>query len=240
MAINQVSLQIHSGEILGLIGPNGAGKTTLFNLITGFYPIDAGDIYFTGERITRLKPHQCCRMGIGRTFQIDKAFEKRDVLYNVTVGALPRLRKVLLAQKEALDILSFVGLSEKKYQLAGSLTIADRKRLEIAKALATGPKLLLLDEVMAGLTPKEIEDAIKLIQGIREAGTTIFMIEHVMQVIMSLSDRITILHYGEKIGEGSPQQIAKDKRVIEAYLGEEYVFLEDRNREERVKGSNSN
>jgi branched-chain amino acid transport system ATP-binding protein len=235
VAINRVSLQIHSGEILGLIGPNGAGKTTLFNLITGFYPLDAGEIYFLGERITRLKPHQCCRLGIGRTFQIDKAFEKRDVLYNVTVGALPRLGKVLSAQKEALEILSFVGLGEKKYQLAGSLTIADRKRLEIAKALATGPKLLLLDEVMAGLTPKEIEDAIGLIQRIRGAGTTIFMIEHVMQVIMNLSNRIMILHYGEKIGEGSPQEIAKDKRVIEAYLGEEYVFLEEPLREEGAK-----
>lgn len=240
VAINQVSLQIHPGEILGLIGPNGAGKTTLFNLITGFYRIDTGDIYFLGERISRLKPHQCCRLGIGRTFQIDKAFEKRDVLYNVTVGALPRLRKVYLAEKEALNILSFVGLDEKKFQLAGSLTIADRKRLEIAKALSTSPKLLLLDEVMAGLTPKEIEDAIGLIHRIRDAGTTIFMIEHVMQVIMSLSNRIAILHYGEKIGEGAPQEIAKDKRVIEAYLGEEYVFHEDHSKEEDIKGVNLN
>ena len=240
VAINQVSLQITPGEILGLIGPNGAGKTTLFNLITGFYPIDAGHIYFLGEKISGLKPHQCCRLGIGRTFQIDKAFEKRDVLYNVTVGALPRLSKVRLAEEEALRIISFVGLGEKKYQLAGSLTIGDRKRLEIAKALATGPKLLLLDEVMAGLTPKEIEDAIALIHKIQGAGTSIFMIEHVMQVIMSLSDRIAILHYGEKIGEGRPQQIAKDKRVIEAYLGEEYVFLDDHSKEKQEKGINSN
>ena len=224
---------------MGLIGPNGAGKTTLFNLITGFYPIDSGDIHFLGKRISGLKPHQCCRMGIGRTFQTDKAFEKRDVLYNVTVGALPRLGKVSLAEKEASNIISFVGLGEKKYQLAGALTIADRKRLEIAKALATGPKLLLLDEVMAGLTPKEIEDAISLIHKIQGAGTSIFMIEHVMQVIMSLSNRIAILHYGEKIGEGLPQQIAKDKRVIEAYLGEEYVFLEDHVKGESGKGISS-
>lgn len=223
-AIHNVSLTINPGEIMGLIGPNGAGKTTLFNLISGFYPVDSGEIFFQREKITNLPPHECCRLGIGRTFQIVKTFPHHDVLYNVTVAALPRLKKVREAKEAALEILTFVGLLGKKDHLGSSLTLAERKRLEIAKALATKPKLLLLDEVMAGLNPTEVEEALVLIRKIRDGGITIFLIEHVMQVIMNLSDRIAIIHYGVKISEGAPQEMAKDRRVIEAYLGKEYVF----------------
>jgi len=226
LAIRDVSLQIQEGEIMGLIGPNGAGKTTLFNLISGFYPVTRGDIFFQDEKITNLPPYECCRKGIGRTFQIVKTFPRHDVLYNVTVAALPRLKGVKESKEAALEILSFVGLGGKKDELGNALTLAERKRLEIAKALATKPKLLLLDEVMAGLNPTEVEEALVLIRKIRDSGITIFLIEHVMQIIMNLSDRIAIIHYGEKISEGAPQQMAKDKRVIEAYLGKEYVFRE--------------
>jgi branched-chain amino acid transport system ATP-binding protein len=226
-AIDNVSLTLNSGEIMGLIGPNGAGKTTLFNLISGFYPVDSGNIFFQDEKITNIPPYECCRKGIGRTFQIVKIFLHHDVLYNVTVAALPRLKNVQKSKETALEILSFVGLLGKKDQIGNSLTLSERKRLEIAKALATRPKLLLLDEVMAGLNPTEVEDALVLVRKIRNSGITIFMIEHVIQIIMNISDQIIILHYGEKISQGHPKEVAKDKKVIEAYLGSEYIFREE-------------
>jgi len=209
-AVDKFNLELNEGEIVSLIGPNGAGKTTIFNLLTGVYPTDEGKIIFQSESIKNLKPYDVCKKGIGRTFQVVKPFLNRTVLYNVTVGALLKSTNITEAECEARDILEFSGLINKKDMLAKSLTIADRKRLEIARALATKPKLLLLDETMAGLTPTETEMAINLIRKIsKEKNLTIFLIEHV--------------NYGKKIAEDSPLNISKDEKVIKAYLGEEYV-----------------
>ncbi|HHY38454.1 MAG TPA: ABC transporter ATP-binding protein [Clostridia bacterium] len=224
LAVNRLDLSIEAGEILGLIGPNGAGKTTVFNVINGFYPADEGEIEFEGTSISRLKPDAICKKGIARAFQIVKPFGDMTVLDNTIVGALARTGDLKKAAREALDVLDSVGLWDKKDVLARSLTIADRKRLELARALATKPKLLLLDEVMAGLNPKEVEETVALVRKIRESGVTIFLIEHVMQAVMNLSERIVVLHHGSKIMEGRPQEVANDERVIKAYLGEEYTF----------------
>jgi branched-chain amino acid transport system ATP-binding protein len=226
MAVNHVDFSIERGEILGMIGPNGAGKTTLFHLITGFHSGDEGHIIFKGEEISTLRPDQICKKGITRTFQIVKPFSHITVLQNVVIGALNRVPDVSSAQKIALETLTFIGLDKKKDQLGIHLTTPERKRLELARALATYPELLLLDEVMAGLRPKEIEEMITLIQDIRKKGVTVFVIEHIMKVIMSISDRIVVLNYGEKIATGTPLEISKDGKVIKAYLGKEYVFAE--------------
>jgi branched-chain amino acid transport system ATP-binding protein len=224
-AVKDVDLEVKRGEIFGLIGPNGAGKTTLFNLISGVYRPSGGIIEFNGIDYADIwHAHQVCRMGIARTFQIVKPFGNLTSLENVMIGAFFRTADSERARKEAAETLEWMGLGGKKHLLANSLTLPDRKRLEFARALATKPTLLLLDEVMAGLTPHEIDETLLLIRKIREEGITLFVVEHVMHAIMSLSDRIAILHHGEKIMEGTPQEVAKDERVIKAYLGEEYVL----------------
>lgn len=227
-AVKDVDLEVKRGEIFGLIGPNGAGKTTLFNLISGVYRPSGGTIEFNGRDYADIwRAHQVCQMGIARTFQIVKPFGSLTALENVMIGAFFRTADLERARKEAAETLEGMGLGEKKHMPANSLTLPDRKRLEFARALATRPQLLLLDEVMAGLTPHEVDETLLLIRKIREEGVTLFVVEHVMQAIMALSDRIAILHHGEKIMEGTPQEVAKDERVIKAYLGEEYV-LSDR------------
>jgi len=222
VANHRINLDINEGEIVGLIGPNGAGKTTLFNCIAGYYKPDEGTVRFMGKDITGHPPERVCKEGIARTFQLVKIFKDMTVLENVMVGALARARNTREARELAMEILEFVGEADKKDVLAGSLTIADKKRLEMARALATKPKLLMLDEVMAGLNPAEVSEAVDLILKIREQGITVFLVEHVMAAIMPISDRIIVLDSGEKIAEGLPEEIASNERVIKAYLGERY------------------
>jgi branched-chain amino acid transport system ATP-binding protein len=221
-AVEDFSLSVEEGEILGLIGPNGAGKSTLFNCIAGVFPPTSGEIVFRGERINNQRPWDLCRKGLARTFQIVKPFATRSVLYNVMVGAFATTDKRAEAEQRALEVLRHLHMEDRKEMRAGNLTIADRKRLEIAKALATRPKLLLLDEVMAGLRPTEVDEMVAIIKQLREGGMTIFVIEHIMRAIMALSDRIAVLHFGTKIAEGPPHEMAHDERVVKAYLGEEY------------------
>ncbi len=222
MALREVDFHIDSGEILGLIGPNGAGKTTLFNTVAGVFPPDGGKIRFSGEEIGGLRPYELCHKGIARTFQITKPFLNITVLDNMMVGALCKEKDIKAGQRIALEILEFVGLVGKKDLLAASLTLEDRKRLEMARALATKPRLLLLDEVMAGLTAKEVEDTLHLIRRVQKEGVTIFLVEHVMKAIMAISHRVMVLHHGEKIAEGTPGEIVRNQQVIDAYLGQSY------------------
>jgi len=219
-AVSDVNFDVEGGSVVGLIGPNGAGKTTTFALISGFQRPTAGVVTFKGEPVTGLSPDAICHRGLTRTFQIMQAFPKLTLLHNVMIGAYARHRTVTAARRRALEVLERFGMVERREQLARNLTLADLKRLEIAKALATDPALILLDEVVAGLTPTEIEDMVRLIRGIRAEGVTILMIEHVMQAVMALSDVIVVLDHGEKIFEGSPAGATRDSRVVEAYLGE--------------------
>ncbi len=224
-AINNVSFSIEENEILGMLGPNGAGKTTLFNLISGFHKVSAGTIVFNDTEITGRRPDKICQIGIARTFQITRPFPDLTCLQNVMVGAFNTVNDVDRAEAIAEETLDFIGMASKKNKIAGLLSVPERKRLETARALATKPKLLLLDEVMAGLTPAESEEMIQLILKIKESGITIFLIEHVMKAIMTLSNRLIVLNYGEKIASGSSREIAADQNVIKAYLGKEFKIV---------------
>jgi len=221
-AVQNASFDVPQGSIVGLIGPNGAGKTTLFNLIAGVYAPDAGTITFDGRAIGGLRPDQVCTAGIGRTFQIVKPFAGLSVLDNAIVGALERSRSVAEARAYALAMLEKIGLGAKRDAPASSLTLPDRKRLEVARALATRPRLLLLDEVMAGLRPTECDQMVAVFRELNRAeGLTILLIEHVMRAVMALAQDIVVLHHGEIIARGAPQDVVRDPAVLECYLGEE-------------------
>jgi len=219
-AIKDVSFEIKSGEILGLIGPNGAGKTTLFNVVNGFYSPTKGEVSFKGKRISNLQPHEICKLGIARTFQVVKPLQRMSVLDNVVASAFLRAKNKSEAVQIASETLKFTGLYEDKDIISKGLPLGKRKKLEIARALATKPEVLLLDESFAGLNHSELNDSIEIIKKIKERGITIMIIEHHMKVIMAISDRIVVINYGEKIAEGPSQEIRNNPLVIEAYLGE--------------------
>ncbi len=222
-AVSALDLDVADGEVVGVIGPNGAGKTTAFNLLSGFLPPDSGEIRFRGRSVLGWKPHAICALGLARTFQIVRPFPRLTVLDNVLVGALSRHARAEAARTRARDVVERLGLGAKATMPASGLTLAERKRVELARALATEPALLLLDEVMAGLNPTEIGALVGVIRDIHAAGVSILLIEHNMRAVMALSHRIVVLSFGERVAEGPPAAIARHPRVIEAYLGEEYV-----------------
>ena len=221
VAVNNLDFEVEQGEIFGLIGPNGSGKTTVFNLINGFLGITSGIIFFQEKPLNGLPTWKICKTGIGRTFQVVKPLRRMTVFENVMTSAFNRAASQAEAMDKSLEVLEFCGLAKKKDYPAKSLTLGDRKRLEIARALATDPKLLLLDETMAGLTPQEQAEGVSLIRKVRDSGITIIIVEHIMQVIMSLCDRVLCISYGLKLAEGTPREVANNPDVVEAYLGKE-------------------
>jgi len=224
-ANNDIHFFVEEGEIVSVIGPNGAGKSTLFNCVTGFYKPDSGNVFFYGKDITRMRSDKVCKLGIARTFQIVEVISEMTVLENVTTGALLRYRRIKPAMEKAGEILTFTGLYEKRDFLGTELTIADKKRLEVSMALATQPRLLMLDESMAGLNKVELREIIDLIRKIRNEGMTLIIVEHVMEAVMQISDRIVVLNSGKKIMEGTPKEVCSDREVIQAYLGEKYCAI---------------
>jgi branched-chain amino acid transport system ATP-binding protein len=223
VAVHDFSLSMDKGQIVALIGPNGAGKTTAFSVISGFYKPEIGKVHFNGRDITGLRPDQVCKIGLARTFQVVRPFRGITVLENVMIGAYARTNNTSVARTQALEALKFLGMSHMADQMASGLPIAGRKRLEIARALATSPQMLLLDETMAGLRPTEADEVIGMVRKISEKGIGILLVEHVMRVVMSLAERIIVLHHGEKLAEGAPESIVQNPQVIEAYLGEAHV-----------------
>jgi branched-chain amino acid transport system ATP-binding protein len=225
-AVRAVSLEVRTGDLLGIIGPNGAGKTTLFNVISGYYRPEEGRVRFEGHDVTGLPAHEISRLGLTRTFQIVKPFGRLSVADNVMIGALTRVPRVRDARIEAERVVALCGLGPHAHARARALPIALRKRLEVARALATRPRLLLLDEVMAGLNPAELGGIVELVRRVHAEGVTLIVIEHIMAAMMRLAQRIVMLHHGEKIAEGTPEAIAHDRRVIDAYLGDEFNLAE--------------
>ena len=223
VANSDVSISVGRGEIVGLIGPNGAGKSTLFNLIAGVYTPSEGSIWFDGEDVTRLSPAARCRRGIGRTFQVVKSFESMSVIDNVIVGALVRTTVMLEARRKAHEVLEFTGLGARAHVPASDLVPAEKRRLEVARALATEPKLLLLDEVLTGLTPTEAQTGVELVRRVRDTGVTVLMVEHVMEIVMPLVDRAIVLDLGKVLVEGKPTEVVRDPKVITAYLGDRHA-----------------
>jgi len=226
-ALTDVTFNVETDEVLGIIGPNGAGKTTLLNCVSGVYHLDAGHLSFDGTRLDGMAPHAIARLGIGRTFQVVKPFQSMTVRENAAIGALFGSAQARMPPKAAFawadEVLELVGLAPKAASTVGSLTIPDRKRLEVARALATKPRLLLLDEVMAGLNPVEVDAALDIVRRIRAGGVTIVLIEHVMRVVIGVCTRAVVLHMGQVLAQGSPHDVLRDRRVIEAYLGEKYA-----------------